>query len=227
MVCHLEFLDAAGELVSHCVDCIPVASSIGEVPHESKNYEFVRDSMWQLFNAGFFQGLHRIYWWSDTGPNHFRVSNTLYALREFQEQTKLEIIINFFAPYHGHSVCDGHIGTVARMLRKEARKLAGSTEFWDAAWVCRKLSSGILNATTVLRVYIRRGVPIVCSLPGIKKYLTFTFDSSQPNTVSASVNASGSATVLQFQPLRPDEALQQQNADAAEDARLQSLLETD
>lgn len=107
-----DFLDVDGLLVSHYVDCVPMYEH-----HESKDWCYVRSSLWALHNAGFFFGFDRIIWWSDTGPNHFRVSSTLFCFREFQEKCNIKMEINFFCPYHGHNVCDGHIGCIAKVYR--------------------------------------------------------------------------------------------------------------
>ena len=82
----MDMRDFEGNLVAHYFDCVPMFAR-----HESKNWEYVRSCLWQLHNAGFFSGITRIIWWSDTGPNHFRVSNTLFAMREFQVVTGIRL----------------------------------------------------------------------------------------------------------------------------------------
>ena len=146
MVVVADFCNQDGELVTSYIDCVPMLPQ-----HESKDWNYVRSALWQLETAGFFHGFTRIIWWSDTGPNHFRVSNTMWAFRNFQEQTGRHLEINFFCPYHGHSVCDGHLGAIARviyvveialspadimqMLRKAACELVDTLTVWDKEFV--------------------------------------------------------------------------------------------
>jgi len=86
--------------------------------------------------------------------------------------------INFFAPYHGHSKCDGHIGAIARKLKLQANTLAGTGEKWDKAFVQKCIAE--LNFTFLTKHVIVRCEPRVYTLEGIKKYLVFYFDTVDP-----------------------------------------------
>ncbi len=110
LVMVLHFRDAAGELQKLYLDCLPVFEQ-----NESKDWRYVASCMDNLEHAGFFKPFKRIFWCSDTGPNHFRTSNTLFYFRQFFDRTSIEVVIlSFFAPYHGHSQADGHIGAISK-----------------------------------------------------------------------------------------------------------------
>jgi hypothetical protein len=174
----LDSLDRnTGEHVHAYVDCVPEHDE-----HESKDWNYVTTVLYNLHASGFFHGYQRIYWWSDTGPNHFRTSNTIYMLRRFQQDTGIEMIVSFFAPNHGHSMCDGHIGAISKKLNSGARDLFGTLKKWDKQFVEMKIEE--LSFTHVTQHNIERQDKLVKTLKGITKYLVFTFDDSKPNTVT-------------------------------------------
>ena len=162
------------------VDCIPYLDGI-----ESKDWCFVESAIRGLHSAGFFRPFSEILWWSDTGPNHFRVSNTLYFFRLFQIETGLKIQIHFFAPYHGHSKCDGHIGAIARKLTLYSQKFAGTTDVWDKSFVEKSICE--LKRTFLTKHIINRRNPRVETLKGIKGFLIFSFDESVDNSVDCQI----------------------------------------
>jgi hypothetical protein len=174
LVCH--YLDESLDLMHCFMDCVPM----DEQPQESKDWCYVRSCFMELFRAGFFAPFHKIIWWSDTGPNHFRTSNTIFFLRFFQETAKIEVVVNFFAPYHGHSMCDGHIGAVAQSLRYNAAR-APSLAIWTKSWVLERMEA--LKHTDVVHVPIMRPEKVVCCLKGIKAYLGFSFRNDVPESV--------------------------------------------
>lgn len=152
-----------------------------------------------LERSGFFEGYTKIYWWSDTGPNHFRTSNTLFYFRQFQQRTQIEMVICFFAPYHGHSKCDGHIGAVSRKLTKNAQELQGTLGVWDKQFVENNILE--LSFTTLTHHGMVRTPKVVRTLEGIKKFLVFTFDTLDPlkaDTVNCQSMCGGDVEVLSF-----------------------------
>jgi len=188
LVCH--FIGESGVL-EHCyLDCIPALDKA-----ESKDWNYVRSSIQDLYSSGFFRDFHKIIWWSDTGPNHFRTSNTLYFFRTFQERSGIEFCVNFFCPYHGHSMCDGHLGASSRKLRYDGARLKG-LEGWTRAWAVEQL-----EFTQVVPISIFRASKVVNTVKGIKKYLVFSFDSTRDNTVTVSEYCGGKIRYLDFQDL--------------------------
>jgi hypothetical protein len=195
-VCH--FIGTSGDL-EHCyLDCVPAIDK-----KESKDWNYVRSCLLDLFASGFFKDFRKIIWWSDTGPNHFRTSNTLRFFRTFQETTGMEFCVYFFCPYHGHSMCDGHLGASSRKLRYEGARLTGLAS-WTRAWAMERIAT--LEFTQVVSVTIDRAPKSVDTVQGIKTYLVFSFDPLLPNTVTVSEYCGGQTTLLQFDQLTPAKA---------------------
>ncbi len=157
MLCHL-FLD-----------CVPLVEQ-----HESKDWNFVISTLTDLFTSGFFTGYTKLLWWSDTGPAHFRTSNTLFELRRLQSELKIEICVHFFAPRHGHSQCDGHIGVISRTLRHKAQDLHDTVDEWNREWVLAHMSK--LKATSQYFIDIQRKPKIINTVAGTSVSLVWSFD---------------------------------------------------
>jgi hypothetical protein len=195
------YLDAQGAVATKYLDCIPFLNAV-----ESKDWCFVETVFRGFQKAGFFLGFHEILWWSDTGPNHFRVSNTLYFFRLFQMEHKIKMRIFFFAPYHGHSKCDGHIGAIARKLAKQAGKLAKSALIWDKAFVEKCIAE--LRNTFLTKHLITRELPRVQTLAGIKQYLCFEFDDAKVDSVDCRVVCGVPSQTLYFQRVAEGEVME-------------------
>jgi hypothetical protein len=57
--------------------------------------------------------------WSDGGPSHFRLNESFHMYTELKAKYGIkDIIYNFFAPYHGKSVCDAHSGQLKSRIRR-------------------------------------------------------------------------------------------------------------
>jgi hypothetical protein len=126
LVLVLHFLNHVGELVHCYLDCLPLRDQ-----PESKDWNYVMSVFDELLASGFFVGFIKLIWWSDTGPAHFRTSNTLYYWRKFQDRTGIDVAVYFFAPYHGHSMCDGHIGAISRAVKFAGNNLNGALAVWN------------------------------------------------------------------------------------------------
>lgn len=203
-----HWVNEAGERHHAYLDCIPLVDK-----HVSKDWHYVKSSIEALNLAGFFKGYTRVIWWSDTGPNHFRVSNTIYFLREFQESTGIAIEVHFFAPHHGHSMCDGHIGAISRAVTTRSKKLADTHESWTREWVVKQMKS--LKGTAVINAEIRPELEKVETLVGISNYLVFKFDSSAPGTVDVQKMEGAEPQRLTFTMKRPRDEREEENAQAA------------
>jgi hypothetical protein len=98
------------------------------------------------------QGLHRLRLWSDGGLKtnlniwalcqiQVSSSNLLLFLNGFllimskQLAHEINVESNFYAPMHGHSVCDGHFGSIKRRLRsiRIGKTVAAIQDVVDAA----------------------------------------------------------------------------------------------
>ena len=71
-----------GELCHVFLDCVPIG-----LTYDKKDWCYVKSVFMELHRSSFFKGYKKMLWWSDTGPNHFRVSNTVFFMRQFQELT--------------------------------------------------------------------------------------------------------------------------------------------
>jgi len=59
-----------------------------------------------LQQNNYFVGTTSIKLWTDGGPRHFKTSSHIYFLSHFQADIGIPFTYNFFASYHGSSVCD-------------------------------------------------------------------------------------------------------------------------
>ena len=66
---------------------------------------------------GFGDVVKNIVVWSDGG---LKTKENLYYFHLLSKTRKVQILVNFFAPYHGHSECDGHFGAVKTELKSSA-----------------------------------------------------------------------------------------------------------
>ena len=89
---------------------------------------------------------------------------------------------------------------LAQLLRRAARELVDSVTPWDATFVYGTMENH-LSATTVVRVYVDRGAPVVSCLVGISKYLKFDFDSDNADSVNAYSMNDGVCVSLMFSKL--------------------------
>jgi hypothetical protein len=174
LVLVLHFLDSEGDLVCCYVDCLPLVDQ-----PESKDWNYVTSTFDELFASGFFAPFSKIICRSDTGPSHFRTSNTLYYWRKFHDRTNITVELYFFAPYHGHSMCDGHIGTTSRAITFAGNKLNRDLVRWNRSWVesqiaCLKMTS----------IPIERTAKEVLTVTGVRNYLVFLFNRDAPGTVT-------------------------------------------
>jgi hypothetical protein len=69
---------------------------------------FVIGSWMALLTLNWFDDIKTVKIWSDGGPKHFKISSNMKFLLTLQ-QSKPDVMweYNFFAPYHGCSICDG------------------------------------------------------------------------------------------------------------------------
>jgi len=216
LVAHMR--DSNGDL-AHCyLDCIPLVDQ-----HESKDWNYVRSVMWDLHRSGFMTGYKRLIWWSDTGPAHFRTSNTLFFWRDFQCVTGIEVCIFFFAPHHGHNMCDGHLGAISRRMTKNAQSLDDALVGWDREWVVDQMSS--LSSTCIYFNKIERVPKIVETLAGIREYLVFSFDNDVCDSVTCGTMCGDSSPVtLRFQKLDQTELIALAAQEKAEAALLEQIF---
>lgn len=137
------------------------------------DYEFVEASWLSLFEMGALSACSSLHVWSDGGCGDFYNSSCLHFFSSLQSLFKLKTEVSFFVEYHGHSRCDGHIGTGKRKVRKMANlfQQSFSNEFVYSVFSSLKNTEGCpLN--------IAHGKsPRTKTLQGIKSFKHFKFPS--------------------------------------------------
>lgn len=101
--------------------------------------DYIKDALASLQIQGVFDNKKTIKVWSDNGLKNYGVFNAWHSL--FPEQlidpnnvqqgsNQLQrIVVNFYAPRHGHNVCDGHFGALKKKIRTDfAAVVMGGTE---------------------------------------------------------------------------------------------------
>jgi len=128
--------------------------------------------------------------WSDTCRTQFRCRQTLYGvLHEVLKKVEVpRIRWNFFVPYHGKCLCNGHFGVMKRKLRLEAsRRGASESEVGisekDLVDVLQGVGCAARTNTVVVPDELGRIVDDVRPIPEITKYLSFEAFLGDPSTV--------------------------------------------
>ena len=117
-------------------------------------------------------------------------------MRQFQELTKMLVQMHFFAPNHGHSQCDGHLGAISRSTTTQSKGLAESGVLWNPEWVRDIIAN--LKHTHVFDSVIHSEGDLVKTLEGVRKYLVFSFDSEAGMSVDCRPYVGGDVTRLTF-----------------------------
>jgi len=130
------------------------------------------------------RGIKELELWTDTCSAQFRCRQSLHAiLQDVRKDLQLtRIRWNFFVPYHGKSLANGHFGVVKRMLNKEAWRLGASkTESGlGKEGVISFLEGRVAKEKTSVE-RVPQEIPRVVnvkSIPKTKKYLSFESSSS-------------------------------------------------
>lgn len=82
---------------------------------EKKDYKYTSQAFTDLLSHQFFDRFSEVIIWSDGG---LKTKEILYYFSEIAATIRKPIEVNYFAPYHGHSVCDAHFGAGKRSLRQ-------------------------------------------------------------------------------------------------------------
>jgi hypothetical protein len=80
--------------------------------------EFVQSAWNSLITNPIFANTSKWTVWSDGGPHHFKISVNIRFMQSICEDHDKQITYNFFASYHGDSVCDGAAATAKRLIKK-------------------------------------------------------------------------------------------------------------
>ena len=79
------------------------------------DFRFTIQSWMHLVNRLKLLGLTHIDTWSDGG---LKTKEVVAYLLKIGSNNNISISMNYFAPYHGHNVCDNHFGMVNRSIRR-------------------------------------------------------------------------------------------------------------
>lgn len=155
--------------------------------------DYVRESLERGKRNGLFKNITKLYLWSDGGPKHFK---NVYAMKMIAELIEkwggdIQVEWNFFASYHGHSLCDSQAGVLKRKAnddQQSRRQNHGSgVEVRSSGRALGDLIEEQLNdATAIVLSTINRkeNRELLYSLKGTKMTHSFQFmngDKENPN----------------------------------------------
>jgi hypothetical protein len=168
-------------------------------PTEKNDVHFVTHVWKKLEEKGYFNGINKIYLWTDGGPKHFKLTGNINFISEWVDQSGIKVEYHFFASYHGHSVCDS--------LAAQAKSKADN-------WIAENNSS-IKTAENLAAVINRVNGHSAFSVTGIarnttetppclqaiRSYHKFLFPS--PNTVNCYSTSNPDANIQKIHHPRP------------------------
>ena len=196
LVLTFYWLDDAGRECREYIDCL--ASEMDELKRK-KTWNVVVTALLSLADGGKFNDVQELFIFSDTGPQHFRTSNTLYFLRLFQKSRHIRIVVNFFFPYHGHNPCDRHLGSTSTHLHCAMREMELGGKV-DRDWLAKNIAE--CKFTTIKDLPpIKKHSKVVATLAGIHQYLVFTFPEDEEDSVDCRRLHGGQPTRLKFKRL--------------------------
>jgi hypothetical protein len=135
------------------------------------DFEFVEASWLSLVETCQLNRFSKIHIFSDGGSGDFYNSTCLYFFSSFQSIFNIEVECSYFVEYHGHSRCDGHIGTAKRKIHKMSQLLDQS---FDNNFVYNMFSS--LEDTCGKIIEIQHDhIFRVKTMAGIKSFKHFKF----------------------------------------------------
>jgi hypothetical protein len=80
----------------------------------SQDYKFTAEVFSLLLDRPFFSQFSKMILWSD---GELKTKEILYYFSKAAASHQIHCQLNFFASYHGHSICDGHFGAGKKRLR--------------------------------------------------------------------------------------------------------------
>ena len=153
-----------------------------------------------LIKSNWFNGVKTVKIWSDGGPKHFKISaNMKFLLVIQQEEPNIKWIYNFFASYHGCSICDGVAAQAKETLSRTMR---------DTQKAIRKVPEAI-EIVGKLRNHVASTVAITSNnlstptLHGIKSFHKFEADKHK-NYIFAYRASEDSKWAKRYQPQNID-----------------------
>lgn len=112
--------------------------------------------------------------WSDGAAQHFKQYKTLYWFSTLKNVCSKEFEYHFFAPGHGHSLCDSHTGIGKQCISREEREL--NHQLLTAEDIQDVYSNSLSNTTTIQLGSEKAKQSLhVKGFKGIKAYHHFRF----------------------------------------------------
>lgn len=134
----------------------------------AKDYKYTFMAFYNLFSTeDFIRSKKKIHLWSDGG---LKTKENIYYPSILEDDFNLTMDVNFFAPYHGHSICDGHFGNGKKKIRNQIATgvISRREEIYDTFKSLKNTKVQLLDI---------KDKNIVTSFPeGIRIYFQFTFD---------------------------------------------------
>lgn len=81
----------------------------------AKDYNFTLTAYQTLLSLPFFRQFNEVILWADGG---LKTKEIIFWFSVVSGAVRMPTQMNYFAPCHGHSICDGHFGTGKRLVRK-------------------------------------------------------------------------------------------------------------
>lgn len=218
------YLDVASE---HVVECFVIVAMRRVVDHittcffdflcadpASRTNDFfyvthVFDYLFTHRTIDLLQHRRNLIIWSDGGPHHFKTNFHINYLRMLAIDAGIHIQHHFFPSYHGHSLADGHAGTLKSAFRRSQIKVEGdrlkSLQFIQGPKNVHELKSELqpkLRNTTIIpfdsipRDARRKTKDI--KIAHLKEMHRFTFDPRGHCTASTCSDQTGQAGIMFF-----------------------------
>jgi len=126
-------------------------------------------AVWDLFFKEYkLRGIKELIVWSDNG---LKSVQNIRNFGLFSESKKINITLNYFAPCHGHSICDRHFGLAKISLRREfsVKPIRTKEDIMNIV--------SNMQATTCYDVTVKpiAGVPGQNLTKGIRQFLEWRF----------------------------------------------------
>ena len=115
--------------------------------------------------------------WSDGGPKHFKVSDTLFYFSTIKKRYNINISYNFYESHHGHNACDAAAAHAKRQI--SSLQLDKGIPVYKSSQLVEEISKVKNHVATTLKE-IAKTVSVNISeqidrVKGIKSYYKFEF----------------------------------------------------
>lgn len=150
----------------------------------SHTWHFSRQA-WKLLlfqHCSWLQSATTLWIWGDGG---LKTKNNLYTFKKLQETLECAVKVRYFAPHHGHSVCDGHFGAGKQQLRKVlGTKLINKPE--EIIQVFQYLKNTTTYYLNTINVNEKEDI---CGLKfGVRKFFDFEFERENNDNIKCREN---------------------------------------